>query len=474
MRALAPLLVARIMLPFAVTAATIQALAPTTAQPQCLHIPKTDLMGNDLLSSNTSKPLPQPCPSPAACCAMCGAHDPNAEPKGVCRAWSWNLQSKTCWMKTERGDRPRSCTDTSGVLNSSAPPLPRQPRGRQLLVAHATGSTNVATTFGTVFVHPKPLLKIGSQLESAQDPLRPWSTGGIYSAVIADQSGKRSGAGWRAYFTSGLNWTMDKQCPPGSTCETGAAGLLYAESTDGVVWHWANVGIMWPPNATNQTQSDILRLVEAGTAVFEDTNPAARAGKTDAEWSLKFVGQLSPLVARSDKVMHSGGSGEFLTSADGIHFDSQTPGLVVVDGGRTPGARWDTENNFFFDERTQRYVGVMRAPRDPRCGIWWPACLRRCHSCGAGNLTDQVGQKRVSLRRPARLSPASGSHSDRHGASLTPISDAEKWPRVSPGGRHHAELELFVQLWIHRSRGCSASYAHRAAVPATLAHHFCL
>jgi len=50
----------------------------------------------------------------------------------------------------------------------------------------------------------------------------------------------------------------DPTCPPGSTCETGAGGLMYAESDDGFVWKHANVGIMWPPNATDpkeQTQS---------------------------------------------------------------------------------------------------------------------------------------------------------------------------------------------------------------------------
>ena len=59
-----------------------QAASGTTHAAQCALILHTDLMGNDLLSSETSKPLPQPCPSPAACCDMCSAHDPHAEPKG--------------------------------------------------------------------------------------------------------------------------------------------------------------------------------------------------------------------------------------------------------------------------------------------------------------------------------------------------------------------------------------------------------
>ena len=111
---------------------------------------------------------------------------------------------------------------------------------------------------------------------------------------------------------------------------------------------------------------------------------------SEADWSIKFVGQLDPLVAQAGSVMHSGGSGDYLTSRDGVHIDSTIGmGHVDVDRGRTPGARWDTENNFFFDHRTSRYVGVMRAPRDPECGIWWPTCLTRCRSrCGAGNLTD--------------------------------------------------------------------------------------
>jgi hypothetical protein len=166
---------------------------------------------------------------------------------------------------------------------------------------------------------------------------------------------------------------------------------------------------MWPPNATEQTRSDILRLVEAGTAIFEDTNPAARVGKSEEDWTIKFVGQLDPLKAQSDSVMHAGGSGDYLTSSDGIHFDNlDTMGHVDVDGNRKPGARWDTENNFFFDHSTQRYVGVMRAPRDAHCGIWWPACLKRCESCGAGNLTDPrdgvVSVRAVSIMQSANAS----------------------------------------------------------------------
>ena len=68
----------------------------------------------------------------------------------------------------------------------------------------------------------------------------------------------------------------------------------------------------------------------------------------------------------------------------------------------------DTENNFFFDHTTGRYVGAMRAPRDPHCGIWWPSCLKHCKSCGAGNLTDQrngvVSVRAISLMQSANTS----------------------------------------------------------------------
>ena len=132
-------------------------------------------------------------------------------------------------------------------------------RGRQLLIANATASAGTVTTFGRVTKYARnPLLKIGAQRAADKDPERPWSSGGLYSAIVADQSGKRSGKPWRAYFTADLNWTMDPRCTPGSTCETGASGLLYAESPDGVSWTQPNVGIMWPPNATDpkeQTRS---------------------------------------------------------------------------------------------------------------------------------------------------------------------------------------------------------------------------
>ena len=84
------------------------------------------------------------------------------------------------------------------------------PRGRQLLIAATAGSTHgVVTTFGTVTKHPSnPLLKIGAQQAEDKDAARPWSSGSIYSAVIADQTGRRRGKPWRCYFTAGLNWTM--------------------------------------------------------------------------------------------------------------------------------------------------------------------------------------------------------------------------------------------------------------------------
>ena len=91
---------------------------------QCILIPHTDLMGNDLLSSNTSKPLPQPCDSPAACCDMCTNKRETTEPKGTCHAWSFNHGSKTCWMKSKTSANPRNCSDTSGVLRPQ--PLPTQ------------------------------------------------------------------------------------------------------------------------------------------------------------------------------------------------------------------------------------------------------------------------------------------------------------------------------------------------------------
>lgn len=88
----------------------------TAREAQCVLIPHTDLMGNDLLSSNRSKPLPQPCASPAACCEMCATKPAVKEPKGTCNAWSFNHESKTCWMKSQASAHPRKCDDTSGVL----------------------------------------------------------------------------------------------------------------------------------------------------------------------------------------------------------------------------------------------------------------------------------------------------------------------------------------------------------------------
>jgi hypothetical protein len=83
-----------------------------------------------------------------------------------------------------------------------------EPRGRQLLIANATG-VGTLTTFGTATKHPgNPLLKLGAQRAADKDPVRPWASGSIYTSILADQTGKRSGKPWRAYFTSGLNWTM--------------------------------------------------------------------------------------------------------------------------------------------------------------------------------------------------------------------------------------------------------------------------
>eukprot|EP00947_MAST-08B_sp_MAST-8B-sp1_P001692 g1692.t1 len=102
----------------------ILATAAATA-PQCTVTPNTDFWGNDLLDSTTGKPSPQPCPGgPSDCCAMCSDKKEDSEPKGSCGAWSWNFQSKTCWMKTEAGRDPRNSTDTSGVVVSHKPARP--------------------------------------------------------------------------------------------------------------------------------------------------------------------------------------------------------------------------------------------------------------------------------------------------------------------------------------------------------------
>ena len=148
------------------------------------------------------------------------------------------------------------------TMKSPAEAVPQGPgaTGRQLLIANTTGLVGAVTTFGTVAKSAaNPLLKIGAKLkvppprahralhrvhraptymyrrihvlrsqytqcghvphtprpatpptagQPDKDPRRPWASGSIYSAVIADQTGQRRGKAWRAYFTSGLNWTM--------------------------------------------------------------------------------------------------------------------------------------------------------------------------------------------------------------------------------------------------------------------------
>eukprot|EP00937_MAST-01D_sp_MAST-1D-sp2_P007190 g7190.t1 len=83
--------------------------------PTCNVTDGVDFVGDDLLDA-AGKCAPQPCPSAAACCAMCAAKDPASEPLGACAAWSFNSGSRTCWMKSGTGKVTPRATDTSGVV----------------------------------------------------------------------------------------------------------------------------------------------------------------------------------------------------------------------------------------------------------------------------------------------------------------------------------------------------------------------
>eukprot|EP00035_Acanthoeca_spectabilis_P028547 m.471214 g.471214 ORF g.471214 m.471214 type:complete len:547 (-) comp30735_c0_seq1:195-1835(-) len=300
------------------------------------------------------------------------------------------------------------------------------PVGRQLLAVAAKNSSqqssNVVSVFGTVTKHPaNPLYLIGQQPGAVPAPTQtPYVGAAIYSSVLTDASGLRAGPRWRGYFTASLVNTT-------SGYETGTAGLVYAVSDDGIAWQPGLVGIPWP-NTTDHNRSNILTLTESGTAVFEDTNPATMAATPPSEWSLVIAGQLT----FNDSSMHNGGSGWMVRSSDGVHLSSP-PTRINVEGGRTPGARWDTETNGFYDRRTGRYVFAMRAPRDPKCGIWWPLCLGHCASCGAGNLTDRdnglVSVRAVSVMQSA--GPELGSLFTDVVAAVNPFPERQLYAQVT-------------------------------------------
>jgi hypothetical protein len=218
-------------------------------------------------------------------------------------------------------------------------------------VLNASASVNVRTVLGAVRKDPRsPLFQVGGEKT-------PWLKDGIYSNLIFNRSdtGNRR---FRCYYSASL------LCPANNTdCthgyETGSDCLAYAESSDGITWNTPALGLhAWPPGSTN-TANNILFFDEAGTAAFED------------EGSMVVAGQLT----RNGSSMHAGGSGWYQRSADGINFATKSPKHMLVPSTPGAGVRWDTQVNFIKDERTQQYVGSLRAPRNPACGIWWPSCI---------------------------------------------------------------------------------------------------
>ena len=221
-------------------------------------------------------------------------------------------------------------------------------------VLNSTSSTSVRVVSGTVTKRhaDNPLLQIGGSRT-------PWLKDGIYTTVIYNSSdmGARR---YRLYYSAALLCpTQTPDCTHGY--ETGSDGLNYAESADGITWSIPSLGLQaWPPGSGNKS-NNILLFDEAGTAAFVDDGEIVVAGQ----------------LTLNDTSMHAGGSGWYMRSADGIHFQNP-PKRMSVRSEPNAGARWDTQVNFIKDEQTGEYIGSMRAPRNPKCGIWWPRLHRCC------------------------------------------------------------------------------------------------
>jgi hypothetical protein len=132
----------------AAAAATTTITANMPPPQQCEIIEGWDLTGNDLL--HKGKPAPQPCPGgPGDCCTMCAGKPESKVPFGMCRAWSFNHRTKTCWMKSSNSSHPNHNGDTSGVIRVSAP--------KQRQVRWWMNSGKAANNLKLIDAHPRAI-----------------------------------------------------------------------------------------------------------------------------------------------------------------------------------------------------------------------------------------------------------------------------------------------------------------------------
>jgi hypothetical protein len=169
-------------------------------------------------------------------------------------------------------------------------------------------------------------------------------------------------------------------------CAADSCSIGLAESSDGINWvkpqlnlcgftkhgnasHWpTNNLLLCPATATTSINHAIWHgsFDCNGVSILHDLNPAT---PDSARFKL-FGGFGKPLPNAS-----AGGTGYYISSADGLHWPAAAEPIVTDDK-----ARWDCFPALSWDARAAEYIGYVRGPRpgdEMGCPhTWWPQCAQ--------------------------------------------------------------------------------------------------
>ena len=207
----------------------------------------------------------------------------------------------------------------------------------------------------------------------------PWETNidNGYSSVLYDPADSFGLGRYRVYYSASV---------PGSggaiPGESASAAMLYATSDDGIVWHKP---ALHRYNFGNNSANNILFHGTSAVAIyddgFHDTNASSR---------FKAWGNLPGDIWEGGGPGSAADAGAELGS--GLGFTAQLGGSAVSANGlnwtdyrrfQAPSSstqvkdtlRFDAAASVYFDQRTDKYTGTMRAFRPcDECGgcpIWW-------------------------------------------------------------------------------------------------------
>jgi hypothetical protein len=232
-------------------------------------------------------------------------------------------------------------------------------------VAHS--ANGVRLTIGPVRKLGRPLISEGErpwekpavmETKSPTVGVRTLGYGNVYPSVYWNES-----SGRYTLFVNPLVSNAPVGSPPGKLLPgpgPEASGVLrFTSDRDGLEWHRADEGqVVW----NGSTQNNLVLYPTGGVGVFTDPVAAAAAAAGAAgtgtaaasNSAVKMFGVYYVDETAVDVAATSRAGGRW--SADGTHW----PAAHAANAYANIHAGMDTHNNAFYDERTQRWVGITR------------------------------------------------------------------------------------------------------------------